>query len=145
MISKRSPREIVVQLDVHNGCFSRPSCPTSHALRFNSIFNNALRCCCAAANTLRTSYMYLFAECIFKRLERPRACTCLLSSHAPNCSCSIPGGSSTHRSAVTRKGVNWYPGRRDHPNLGPGVYHQARKTPRYESPGRLGCRRLALD
>eukprot|EP00903_Cladosiphon_okamuranus_P015744 g14532.t1 len=38
---------------------------------------------------------------------------------------SIAGGSSTHRSTVARKGVNWYPGRRDYPNLGPGVYHQA--------------------
>ncbi len=26
---------------------------------------------------------------------------------------------------MARKGVNWYPGRRDYPNLGPGVYHQA--------------------
>ncbi|CAN0198698.1 unnamed protein product, partial [Hapterophycus canaliculatus] len=29
-------------------------------------------------------------------------------------------------SAVARTGVNWFPGRRDYPHLGPGAYHQAR-------------------
>ncbi|CAN0079960.1 unnamed protein product [Ectocarpus sp. 6 AP-2014] len=32
-----------------------------------------------------------------------------------------------HRSAVPRPEVNWYPGRKDYPKLGPGVYHQARR------------------
>ncbi|CAN0427691.1 unnamed protein product [Pylaiella littoralis] len=38
---------------------------------------------------------------------------------------SILGGGCGHRSAVTWKGVQWFPGRKDFPNLGPGVYHQA--------------------
>ncbi|CAM9328599.1 unnamed protein product [Ectocarpus fasciculatus] len=52
-----------------------------------------------------------------------------LQQSRPKTRGSILGGSGGHRSTVPRAGVNWYPGRKDYPNLGPGVYHQASRFP----------------
>lgn len=40
----------------------------------------------------------------------------------------VLGGAAVHRSTVTRKGSNWYLGRKDYPHLGPGVYHQPSRS-----------------
>ncbi|CAM9555332.1 unnamed protein product [Ascophyllum nodosum] len=37
---------------------------------------------------------------------------------------SIPGGSSSHRSTVSRKGSNWFPGKEEYPYLESGLHHQ---------------------
>ncbi|CAM9127432.1 unnamed protein product [Ectocarpus sp. 4 AP-2014] len=51
-----------------------------------------------------------------------------LQQSRPKTRGSILGGSGGHRSVVPRAEVNWYPGRKDYPNLGPGVYHQASRS-----------------